>query len=187
MLIRSSEDYNTRNEDNKEDGSTTGGRRSIRSCLDPRNHICSNYGLEFVVAAFNIFFHFKIKEGGSVETLVPFYTFTFVENVLMIFLWYFSRDFEVYTWYAIPAVVTVFVTFALGSIFLFIYYYKFQPHKQSSLEPDPELDHPTLTSTMSRMYVGKQIKGSIFQRLFNSRRRRSSDTESLELQHTTPN
>ncbi len=186
VLIHGSEDYDARSRNGRRasttDNSTTHGRRSLRSCLDPRNHICGNYGIEFIVAAFNIFFHFKLKEGGSVETLIPFYLLSFVENVIMIFLWYFARDFSVYTWYAIPAVVTVFVTFALGLLFLSIYYYKFQPHKQSSLEPDPYLDHPTMTSTMSRMYLQKQVKGNLIQRLFNlargtQRQRQSMDAE----------
>lgn len=180
VLIHSSEDYDAKSRQEVD----TGQRRSIRSCLDPRNHICTNYGVEFVIAAFNIFFHFKIKEGGSVETLVPFYLLSFVENTIMIFLWYFSRDFGVYTWYAIPSVVTVFVTFALGMSFLVAYYYWFQPHKRTSLEPDPDLDHPTMTSTMSRMYLQKQFKGGLIQRLWNSflGRRRTSDAEGLELQ-----
>ena len=187
VLIHSSEDYDARSRNGRRASATdndTSGRRSLRSCIDPRNHICGNYGIEFVVAAFNIFFHFKLKEGGSVETLVPFYVLSFVENVLMIFLWYFARDFSVYTWYAIPAVVTVFVSFALGLLFLSIYYYKFQPHKQSSLEPDPYLNHPTMTSTMSRMYLQKQLKGNLIQRLFNFVRglqRQSRDAGDLEL------
>ena len=186
VLIHSSEDYDSRSRNGRRPSATnttTHGRRSIRSCIDPRNHICGNYGIEFIVAAFNIFFHFKLKEGGSVETLVPFYVLSFVENVLMIFLWYFARDLAIYTWYAIPAVVTVFVSFALGLLFLSLYYYKFQPHKQNSLEPDPSLDHPTMTSTMSRMYLQKQVKGNIIQRLFNlarGERRQSNDAVELE-------
>lgn len=170
VLIHSSEDYDARSRNGRRVTNTM-NRRSIRSCLDPRNHICSNYGIEFIVAAFNIFFHFKIKEGGSVETLVPFYLLSFVENVLMIFLWYFARDFSIYTWYAIPAVVTVFVTFPLGIVFLSTYYHTFQPHKQRSLEPDPYLNHPTMTSTMSCMYLQKQVKGSFIKRLFDFVRR----------------
>lgn len=185
VLIYSSEDYDAKDRR----WFSNRNRRSIRSCLDPRNHVCSNYGMEFVIAAFNVFFHFKIKEGGSVETLVPFYLLSFVENTIMIFLWYFSRDFGVYIWYGIPAVVTVFATFALGMVFLVFYYFWFQPHKQTSLEPDPGLDHPTMTSTMSRMYLQKRIKGTLPQRCFNlfGRHRRSSDTDNIgfELHRTT--
>ena len=178
VLIHSSEDYDARSR-NRRQVTNSVDRRSICSCLDPRNHICSNYGIEFIVAAFNIFFHFKIKEGGSVETLVPFYLLSFVENVLMIFLWYFARDFSIYMWYAIPAVVTVFVTFLLGIAFLSAYYYKFQPQKQQSLEPDPYLNHPTMTSTLSCMYLQKQVQGSFIKRLLNFVRRQPQlqDTE----------
>ena len=185
VLIHSSEDYDARSK-----GVFSRVQpRSIRSCLDPRNHICTNYGVEFVAAAFNIFFHFKIKEGGSVETLVPFYLLSFVENTIMIFLWYFSRDFGVHLWYPIPAIVTVFVSFGLGMVFLIAYYYWFQPHKRSSLEPDPDLDHPTMTSTWSRMFLQKQFKGSLIQRLLNSclGRWQTSDAEGLELQSPTAN
>ena len=188
VLIRSSEDYDARHRlGGRFRSMNSKSQRSIRSCLDPRNHICGNYGVEFVVAMFNVFFHFKIKEGGSIETLVPFYLFSFVENTIMIFLWYFARDFGVYTWYAIPSVVTVFVTFALGMVFLVLYYYWFQPHKLTSLEPDPDLDHPTMTSTMSRMYLQKQIKGNLLQRLCNlTRRLRSSEEDvNFELQGST--
>ena len=191
VLIHSSEEYDARDRNGRRasatnTATTTHGRRSIRSCLDPRNHICANYGIEFIVAALNIFFHFKLKEGGSVETLVPFYLLSFVENVLMIFLWYFARDFSIHTWYPIPAVVIVFVSFAVGLSFLSIYYYSCQPHKQSSLEPDPYLDHPTMTSTMSRMYLQKQVKGNLIQRLFNLARggqRQSSDAEEVDVLH----
>lgn len=166
VLIHSSEDYDAKSRGAINENETI-KRRSIRSCLDPRNHLCSNYGVEFVVAAFNIFFHFKIKEGGSVETLVPFYLLSFVENTIMILLWYFARDFGIYLWYAIPSIVAVFVSFAVGMVFLVAYYYKFQPHKRTSLEPDPYLDHPTFTSTLSRMYLQKQVRGDFIRRLCN--------------------
>lgn len=140
--------------------------RSLRSCLDPRNHICRNYGIEFIVAAFNLFFHFKIKEGSSVETLVPFYVITFVENTLMIFLWYFSRDFELQLWYLTVAPVMVFLTFFVGLSFVVVYYYKFQPSK--TLEPVPGLEHPTMTCTLNRLYTDKEKRGNIFQRMFRT-------------------
>lgn len=142
--------------------------RSLKSCLDARNHICRNYGIEFIVAAFNLFFHFKIKEGSSVQTLVPFYVITFVENTLMILLWYYSRDFEIQLWYSTLAPVTVFVTFFIGLGLVVVYYYKYQPSKEPSLEVDPDLEHPTMTCTLNRLYTDKEEKGNVFERIYKT-------------------
>ena len=140
--------------------------KSYKDYLDPRKHICGNYGIEFLVAAFNTFFHFKLKEGGGIETLVPFYVLTFVENTLMILLWYVGRDLDVHIWYDIPALVTVFGTFIVGVICLSIYYYFFQPSDTESLERNPHIDHPTLTCSLNRMYRVKRTRGNFFLRLF---------------------
>lgn len=137
--------------------------------LDPRRHICGNYSLEFLVAAFNTFFHFKLKEGGSIETLVPFYTLMVVENTLMILLWYTGRDFSVHIWYDYPALVAVFVTFIVGLVCIGIYYYFFQPSQMDTLKLNPNVHHPTLTCTLNRMYRVKRLRGNFFQRLFNCR------------------
>lgn len=48
-------------------------------CFPCKKIMFSNYGIEFIVAVFNIFFYFKIKDGGFIN-LVPFYLLTFVEN-----------------------------------------------------------------------------------------------------------
>ena len=140
--------------------------RHNRDYLDPRRHICGNYGIEFLVAAFNTFFHFKLKEGGSIETLVPFYTLMFVENALMILLWYTGRDFGVHIWYDIPALVAVLGTFAVGLVCIGIYYCFFQPSQMDTLEHNPKVHHPTLTCTLNRMYRMKHTRGNFFQRLF---------------------
>ena len=143
-------------------------KRSLRSCIDPRNHICSNYGIEFVVAVFNTFFHFKIKQGGSFQTLVPFYVITFAENALMILLWYCGRDFRVDVWYAIPAPLAVFGCFAVGLSLLGIYYACFRPESQATLQREPGLDHPTMTCTLNRLYRVKELRGNLFQRIMTT-------------------
>ena len=144
--------------------------QNYKDYLDPRKHICGNYGIEFLVAAFNTFFHFKLKEGGSIETLIPFYVLTFVENTLMILLWYVGRDLNVHIWYDIPALVTVFGTFIVGVLCLGIYYYFFQPSDTESLERNPDTDHPTLTCSLNRMYRMKRTRGNFFLRLFGCHR-----------------
>ena len=157
--------------------------RSYGDYFDPRRHICGNYGVEFIVAAFNTFFHFKLKEGKGVETLIPFYTLTFVENTLMILLWFFARDPTVGIWYRYPALVSVFGLFIAGLVILLCYYYFFQPSKQPNLSPDPDLDHPTMTCTLNRMYRLKKIRGNFFQRCMRRSHddRRSSASSTLRL------
>ncbi len=141
-------------------------KRSLRSCLDPRNSICRNYGIEFIIAAFNLFFHFKIKEGSSIQTLIPFYVITFVENTLMISLWYFSQDFELKPWYSEVAIVVVFVTFALGVVLVTVYYLWFQPSKQAAVKREPDLEHPTMTCSLNRLYSDKLRKENFFKQLY---------------------
>lgn len=140
-------------------------RRSLRSCLDPRNSLCRNYGIEFIVAAFNLFFHFKIKEGSSIQTLVPFYTITFTENTIMILLWYFTQDFELQLWYSELAPAVVFITFFIGLVLVVVYYAKFQPSDEESIERVPDLEHPTMTCTLNRLYTNKLRKEDAFKRL----------------------
>ena len=140
-------------------------RRSLRSCLDPRNSLCRNYGIEFIVAAFNLFFHFKIKEGSSIQTLVPFYVITFTENTLMILLWYFSQDFEIQLWYSELAPIVVFITFFVGLALVVLYYAKFQPSDEA-IDPIPDLEHPTMTCTLNRLYTDKLRKEDAFKRIY---------------------
>ena len=131
--------------------------------FDAHKHACGNYGVEFIVAAFNTFFHFKLKDGPGYVTLVPFYLVTFVENSLMILLWYFGRDFSVQIWFGTPALVGVFAAFFLGLASLLSYYVCCQPGLVRALEPDPNVEHPTLSS-MSRIYHHKKMRGNFFHR-----------------------
>ena len=133
-----------------------------------QQRMCANYGIEFVVAAFNVFFHFKIRDGRAIVTLIPFYLLSFVENALMILLWYFGRDMSEEIWYGVPAIVTVFASFFLGLGLLISYYLCCQPSRETSLEPDSTLNHPTLTATLNRMYEVKEMRGNFFRRTLNS-------------------
>lgn len=132
------------------------------------HQLCANYGIELVAAAFNVFFHFKIRDGGTIVTLVPFYLLFFVENAIMILLWYFGRDQAETIWYGVPALVVVFVGFFVGMGLLVCYYLWCQPSRKPSLEPDETLNHPTLTVSLNRMYQIKRRKGNFFKRTCNS-------------------
>lgn len=140
---------------------------SWRKCLCPCDQLCANYGIEFLVAVFNVFFHFKVRDGRAIVTLIPFYLLSFIENSIMILLWYFGRDFEMMAWYPVPALVTVFVAFTVGLVLLSIYYLWCQPSKMKSLELDHTLEHPTMTSSLNRMYEFKQRRGNFFRRTFS--------------------
>jgi len=120
---------------------------------------------------FNVFFHFKIRDRGSQFTLIPFYLFTFIENSLMIFLWYFSRDMSANAWYAIPAIVTVFATYMVGLVIMILYYLFGQPSHKDTLIQESLSDHPVMTSTLSRMYDKKVERGNFFTRVFQKTKR----------------
>ena len=160
-----------RESDFDDEGSRIGGEGCCNWCswlLIPFKKLFDNYGLEIIVAMFNVFFHFKIRDGGSQFTLIPFYLLTFVENSLMIFLWYFSRDMSTYTWYAIPAIVAVFATYLVGLVVMVFYYLFGLPSRGDALIPELVLDHPVMTATLSRMYDKKVERGNFFTRVFRS-------------------
>lgn len=155
---------------NKELTFTSDDRLSCRKliCFPCKKILFSNYGIELIVAAFNIFFHFKIKDGGFIN-LVPFYLLTFVENAIMILLWYFGRDYTMMIWYPIPALVTVFTAFSVGLVLLGSYYLCCQP--KETLVSDGTVNHPTMTCSLNRMYAMKERRGNIFRRAFYSKKK----------------
>lgn len=123
--------------------------------LNPRNHLCSNLGIEFLIACFCTFFHFKLNDGSALESIVPFYTIILVENTICIFLWYIGRDWAIEIWYSEAALVMVFGTFLIGLGLLVLYYWHFQPQHQPPPEnaPCPDVHHPTtMTASLSRRY-----------------------------------
>ena len=143
--------------------------------FNPGTHVCGNYGIEFIIAAFNTFFHFKIKDSeyGSWESLVPFYTLTFIENTIMVLLWFFGRDLSVSIWYEYPALAAVFGTFIVGLMLMIIYYAWCQPKQRRDA-----LDYPTMTCTLSRAYTHNRGERS---RPFKREPRRGSTSSALRL------
>ena len=115
--------------------------------LDPRQHILRNYGVEFIVAVFNTFFHFKLQEVSSVESIVTFYSIAFVENTLLALLWYFGKDYSVAVWYNDPALLWVFASFAIGLVFM-VAYYRMNRQKVEVTIGRP----PVLTSSLNWLY-----------------------------------
>lgn len=117
-----------------------------------KNRICYNYGIEFLAAAFNIFFLFKLFSGDSILYSTAFYTLVFMENALMISLWYVHVDYKLELWYQEAAPVAVLMSFIIGLCLLLIYYVYFQPKDMPDLEKDPNMSHPVMTCTLNRMY-----------------------------------
>ena len=153
--------------------------------LHPKTHICGNCGIEFVIAAFNTFFHFKIREPryGSWETLVPFYMLTFTENTIMVLLWFFGRDLSVAIWYEYPALAAVFGTFGLGLLFMMIYYTCCQPKESRRQHRTDDVEYPTMTCTFSRAYNYSERGNSRseWSRSFRHEPRRGSTSSGLRL------
>ena len=116
--------------------------------FDPRQNLFRNYGIEFIVAVFNTFFHFKLQEMSSLESTVTFYSIAFVENTLMVLLWYTGRDYSVSVWYSSLALFWVFVSFAIGLVFMLIYY-RISRHGDMT---EPPLERPVFTSSLNWLY-----------------------------------
>ena len=119
-----------------------------------RQNLCNNYGIEFLCAAFNMFFIFKLISGDSVLYSTAYYVLVFVENILMICLWYVHIDYSLELWYQEAAPITVFMSFMIGLCFMLLYYLYFQPRDMPDLQRDPNMDHPTMTMTctLNRLY-----------------------------------
>lgn len=117
--------------------------------IDPRQHLFKNYGIEFVVALFNTFFHFKLQEISSVESIVTFYSIAFVENTLLVLMWYIGRDYSISVWYSDLALYWVFISFFIGLLFMGLYY---TISKRNGETPGPYLERPVLTSTLNWLY-----------------------------------
>ena len=119
------------------------------------HQICDNYGLEFLAAAFNLFFLFRLQEGSSLLFNTAYYTLFFFENILMIMLWYVHIDYSLQLWYQEAAPVAVVMTFVLGLVLLLLYYTRFQPEYRGSEKSNTWVTHPTMTCTLNRLYQQK--------------------------------
>ena len=93
---------------------------------EPGYHLCDNYGLEMVAAAFNLFFLFKLSHDRSILYTVAYYTLFFFENLVMIMLWYVAIDYELELWYEEAAPIGVVMGFLLGLSFMLLYYAWYQ-------------------------------------------------------------
>ena len=130
-------------------------KRKLSDYNIPGQNVCDNYGVEFIGAAFNLFFLFRLEEGSSFLFNTAYYTLFFIENLLMIMLWYVHIDYGLNLWYQEAAVVAVILAFVLGLSLLLLYYACFQPTQRMAPERDFLLTHPTMTCTLNRLYKQK--------------------------------
>ncbi|XP_066560627.1 XK-related protein 6 isoform X2 [Amia ocellicauda] len=75
-----------------------------------------------VVGIVYIFCWFNVKEGRTRYRMVAYYAVVLIENAILTFLWYFYRDPTTTDSYAVPALCGVFLSFASGVVFMFLYY-----------------------------------------------------------------
>ena len=108
-----------------------------------KNRCCDNYGIEFLAAAFNMFILFKLNSGGgSISYVTAYYILVFIENILMIGLWYVHVDYTLELWYLEAAPIGVFMSFFVGLFLMILYYMYFQPKDMEDLPRDPNISHP---------------------------------------------
>ena len=117
------------------------------------HHCCQNYGIEFLAAAFNVFFLFKLNDKGSLPYITAFYTLFFFENIIMICLWYVHVDYLLNLWYLEAAPIGVVLGFVIGLMFMFVYYKFFQPSNRPDLPRNQSVNHPLMmTATLNYLY-----------------------------------
>ncbi len=79
-----------------------------------------------VMGAIHVFCFFNLKEGRTRYRALIFYSLMFVENTVLLAMWYLEGGRE--TMYAIPAAVFVWGGFFLGIFFMMIYYRFLHPN-----------------------------------------------------------
>ena len=95
----------------------------------------NRYLIEFIAAAFNIFFFFSMldtdeEEDGRGQALahtIVYHVLIFLENFIMTILWYIAVDLGV--WYSHPGLAVVIVCYVVGGIFMIVYYGVLSPKK----------------------------------------------------------
>ncbi|XP_076316645.1 XK-related protein 6-like [Tachypleus tridentatus] len=81
---------------------------------------CEEYLFNMVIGAVYLFCFLNVKDEPTRIKYLAYYIIVFIENLSMIVLWYVRTDPNV--WYHLPALIGVFGSFALGIIFMQLYY-----------------------------------------------------------------
>lgn len=102
----------------------TGWLVSQKTAFCPQT-TCLECTFDSLVAIVLIFCFFNTKDGKTRHRVIGYYVLMFVENSLLIALWYMNRD--EHAWYNIPALLAVWGGFSIGVFFMMIYYRFFHP------------------------------------------------------------
>lgn len=86
---------------------------------------CLEWTFDGLVAVVLIFCFINIKDGKTRHRVVPYYVLMFLENSILIALWYNNHHKD--AWYNVPALMAVWGGFSIGLLFMFIYYRFFHP------------------------------------------------------------
>ena len=96
-------------------------------------------GFNLVAAAIYVFCYLNLIEGHTRLRYVFYYSVTFLEDALLISVWYMFTQTR-YVWYQSPAIAAVFSGYVIGITFQVIYYLKahpnnFPPDKSKAIRP----------------------------------------------------
>ncbi|XP_013775682.2 XK-related protein 4-like [Limulus polyphemus] len=81
---------------------------------------CEEYLFNMAIGAVYLFCFLNVKDEPTRLKYLAYYIIVFIENSLMIILWYLRTDPSV--WYHLPALICVFLSFSLGITFMLLFY-----------------------------------------------------------------
>lgn len=87
---------------------------------DGKPQQCREYMFTMIIGAAYVIYYLNVKAEPTRYKYSAYYAIVFAENCALMTLWFFRNDPGV--WYHIPALVTVFSSFATGIVFMLFYY-----------------------------------------------------------------
>ncbi|KAH7972047.1 hypothetical protein HPB52_005818 [Rhipicephalus sanguineus] len=87
---------------------------------------CREYLFNMLIGAIYLFCFLNVKDEPTRYKYSAYYVIAFLENTALIVLWYFRAD--PVLWYRLPLLVGVIGSFAVGILFMLIYYRFFHPN-----------------------------------------------------------
>lgn len=120
---------------------------------------CEELGYNTVLAVMFIFCYFNPVDNPTRNRYSIYYCFMFVENTLLMMLWYAKADSNL--WYLYPAIVGHYLSFFVGLVFMVVYYLLLHPSGGIKIffnrKIDDEVEKDALKSRKDGKYELKSV------------------------------
>nr|XP_027197694.1 XK-related protein 6-like isoform X2 [Dermatophagoides pteronyssinus] len=117
-----------------------------------------------VLALIFIFCYFNPVEGPSRKRYLFYYTVMFIENLIILLLWYNVCD--IFKWYRLPAFILFFTSFFIGLIFMSMYYLILHPSqniRKFRHSAKPKIDQKITGPSSSQLSAGSSLETTMAQ------------------------